>query len=159
MNTSDTPRSPAALNQQFGQHRQTFNATSLLQLFTDEPARVAQFTLEGGGLLLDFSKNFCTQKTLQLFEQLAEQRNLRGAIEALFNGAPVNVTECRPALHTALRATSANAPKHDEIQPVLQRMERLVESLTQRRTVGFDGRPITDVIHIGIGGSDLGPLR
>jgi len=153
MNTSDTPRSADALEQ----HRQTFDNISLLQLFVDNPARAEQFTLEAGGLLLDFSKNFCTQKTLQLFAQLAEQRNLRTEIDALFGGATVNVTECRPALHTALRASAATAPKHEEIQQVLQRMERLVESLTQRRSVGFTGLPITDVIHIGIGGSDLGP--
>ncbi|HSB97956.1 MAG TPA: glucose-6-phosphate isomerase, partial [Spongiibacteraceae bacterium] len=153
MNTSDTPRSTDALEQ----HRQTFDNMSLLQLFVDNPARAEQFTLRAGDLLLDFSKNFCTQKTLQLFAQLADQRNLRTEIDALFSGALVNVTECRPALHTALRASAATAPKHEEIQQVLQRMEQLVDALTQHRSVGFTGLPITDVIHIGIGGSDLGP--
>ncbi len=134
-----------------------FNETSLLQLFADDPLRATHFTLTASGLLLDFSKNFCTRKTLQLFEQLAEQRNLRTEIEALFNGAVVNSTECRPALHTALRAHETTAPKYAEIQSVLQRMEQLVDALTHGRIQGFSGQRITDIVNIGIGGSDLGP--
>ena len=141
----------------FSLHRKAFDATSLLQLFATDAGRAARFTVAAAGLVLDYSKNFCTAETLQLFAQLAERRALRAEIDALFGGAIVNATECRPALHTALRTARADAPNHAEIVAVQQRMRQLVETLGAGRCSGFDGRPITDVVHIGIGGSDLGP--
>jgi glucose-6-phosphate isomerase len=141
----------------FAGHRRTFDAIALSQLFAADPGRAGRFTLAAAGLRLDYSKNFCTAETIQLFAQLAEQRHLRGEIEALFDGATVNATECRPALHTALRAKEADAPNHAEIDAVQQRMRQLADTLGQGRGTGFSGRPITDVVHIGIGGSDLGP--
>jgi glucose-6-phosphate isomerase len=138
-------------------HRRAFDATTLLDLFAADTGRAARFTLEAAGLLLDYSKNFCTAETLQLFARIAGQRRLREEIDALFDGALVNATECRPALHTALRAMRADAPNHAEIGAVQQRMQRLVDALGAGRSTGFSGQPITDVVHIGIGGSDLGP--
>jgi glucose-6-phosphate isomerase len=138
-------------------HQRIYQQTSLQQLFTDDAGRAGRFALRAAGLLLDYSKNFCNAETPALFAALAEELRLRDEIEALFGGAIVNATECRPALHTALRATRADAPKHEEIAAVLARMRQLVDALSHGRLHGFDGRPIEDIVHIGIGGSDLGP--
>jgi glucose-6-phosphate isomerase len=153
MDHNDTPHSkdPLAL------HRPTFDSISLQQLFAADTDRAGQFTLAAAGLLLDYSKNFCNSETIQLFAKLAGQRGLRSEIDALFDGAIVNATECRPALHTALRAMRDDAPNRAEIAAVQARMQKLVEALGQGRATGFSGQPITNVVHIGIGGSDLGP--
>lgn len=139
------------------QHHYELARSSLLDLFNQDHDRARKFSISAAGILLDYSKNFCTQRTLELFEQAAEEIHLRAEIEALFEGAEVNGTEHRPALHTALRAQAANSPKSADIQQVLQRMRELVAALTEGRKTGFSGKPFTDIINIGIGGSDLGP--
>ena len=138
------------------QHQRELARSSLLDLFTQDHSRAFKFCANAAGVRLDFSKNFCTPQTLELFEQLAEEIHLRREIEALFEGAEVNGTEHRPALHTALRAPG-DSPKSADIQPVLRRMRDLVEALAEGRRTGFSNKPFTDIVNIGIGGSDLGP--
>ena len=139
------------------QHRDEMRASSLNDLFDADPQRAQRLTIAAAGLAVDVSKHFCTARTLELFAQHAQALALRSEIEAMFSGAEVNRTEQRPALHTALRASAATAPNHGEIHAVQQRMQALVETLHRSALHGFDGRAITDVINIGIGGSDLGP--
>jgi len=138
-------------------HQLELAQTSLRELFTQDDGRARKFTLTAAGLLLDFSKNFCTGETLSLFSRLAEAIGLDREIEALFSGAEVNGTEHRPALHTALRGSGAGTPRYQDIEPVLQRMRALVDAIASGRRTGFSGKPITDIVNIGIGGSDLGP--
>jgi len=139
------------------QHRSEFSRISLSDLFAQDHDRARKFSAEGAGLLLDFSKNFCTGRTLALFEQLAGEIRLRDEIEALFEGREVNGTEHRPALHTALRAQDENAPLGADVRSVLQRMRALVADLREGRRTGYSNKTFTDIVNIGIGGSDLGP--
>jgi len=139
------------------QHHDELARSSLLDLFDQDHDRARTFSVSAAGILLDYSKNFCTHRTLELFEQAAEAIHLRAEIEALFEGAAVNGTEQRPALHTALRAQDANSPRNADVRQVLQRMRALVEALTTGRRTGFSNKPFTDIVNIGIGGSDLGP--
>jgi len=145
------------LGQRFIRHRNTLNQTSLIELFAANPDRAAQMTVSAAHLVLDFSKQLCTTDTLQLFEAQAAHLNLQSHIAQLFSGAIVNPTERRPALHMSLRARNADAPMHAEVAAVLQRMQHLVNALQRQQLVGYSGKPFTDVVHIGIGGSDLGP--
>ena len=114
-------------------------------------------SLEAAQLTLDFSKQFCTTETLQLFDALCDQLQLRNRIDDLFGGATVNGTEQRPALHTSLRANNTSAPNYADVVRVQTGMRNLVEALHMGQLNGFDGQPFTDLVHIGIGGSDLGP--
>ena len=139
------------------QHRLQMRDCSLAELFAQDSARVHTFSVEAAGLLLDFSKNFCTERTLQLFERQADTFGLRRRIDELFHGMAVNNTELRPALHTSLRSRSPAAPMYAEVQAVLARMRQLTDTLSRGEYRGFTDRPLTDVINIGIGGSDLGP--
>ncbi|MFT3929911.1 MAG: glucose-6-phosphate isomerase [Spongiibacteraceae bacterium] len=144
------------LAQRLSQHHQQLQAQSLSALFAD-PSRVQSLSVEAAQLTLDFSKHFCTAETLQLFAELCDQLQLRSRIEDLFNGAIVNGTEQRPALHTSLRTDDSQAPNHNDVARAQADMQRLVDALHAKRLSGFDGRPFTDLVHIGIGGSDLGP--
>jgi glucose-6-phosphate isomerase len=113
--------------------------------------------LEVAGLSLDLGKSYSDETTFRLLAEQAERAALSDRVEALFNGQSVNTTEGRPALHTALRATAADAPMQAEVAAVLARMRQLVEALHAGAAKGFDDRAICDVVHVGIGGSDLGP--
>lgn len=128
----------------------------LHSLFTLNEKRFDQFSIEHEGLLLDFSKNFLTNETLQLLVELANECRLSESIEAMFCGERINNTEGRPALHTALREPETNSDR-PEVAKVLTRMEALVNQVHSSSWTGFNGKPITDVVNIGIGGSDLGP--
>lgn len=145
------------------QHQQEIAGTTLQELFIVEPARGQHFHVEAAGLWLDYSKNHFTQATLQHLIQLAEQAELAQHIEDLFIGKPVNFTEQRAALHTALRAPSNSAVLVNdkniipEIQANLLSMQQLVQAVTERTWLGFSNKPITDIVNIGIGGSHLGP--
>ncbi|NLO79993.1 MAG: glucose-6-phosphate isomerase [Xanthomonadaceae bacterium] len=145
------------------QHRRMVAELHLRDLFEKDPHRFRRFSLELDGLLLDYSKNLITEDTLRLLLDLAAAADLVGWRQRLLQGEVVNHTEGRPALHTALRS-SASAPLlvqgkdvRAEVREVLARMEALAEAVRNGRYLGYDGRPIRDVIHIGIGGSDLGP--
>ena len=139
-------------------HRRDWQTRTLLEAFQADPKRGEALTLEAAGLYLDYSKNHLNADTLALFKQLANQAQLPSAIADLLSGAEVNNTEKRPALHTALRAQGE--PKTAEQQAVaetLARMEAFVARIHSGEWRGFNGDTITDVVHIGIGGSDLGP--
>jgi glucose-6-phosphate isomerase len=135
------------------QHSKELQASSLQQLFTADDQRFRKFSIEAAGLHLDASKNFITNKTLVLFEQLALEAGLPSAIADLLVGKPVNNTENRPAWHTALR--SSTPPP--EVTHTLEKMLALVDDVHSGAWRGYTGKKITDVVNIGIGGSDLGP--
>lgn len=143
--------------------RQALDAIPLRQLFAADPGRARRYFIEGAGLALDFSKNRITDDTLQALLALARRCNLEDHRAALLRGDPVNVTENRPALHTALRHPGPDGITVDgvdvvaEVQATLGRMEELVEQVLSQARTGFTGQAITDVVSIGIGGSYLGP--
>ncbi len=144
-------------------HARELAAISLRQLFADDPARGTTMSATAGDLLLDYSKNRVTPRTLELLGALATRAGLRARIDAMFAGEPLNVTEGRPVLHVALRAprgavlrvgrTDVVAEVHD----VLGRMGALAAAVRERRWLGATGRPVVNVVNVGIGGSDLGP--
>ena len=134
---------------------------SILSLF-DEPGRAAQFSAHAGAMMLDYSKTNIDAKALELLLELAETSGVAAKRAAMFGGAPINDTEGRAVLHTALRAPKGAAVMVDgadvvpAIHATLARMAAFADDVRQGRFKG-QGGPITDVINIGIGGSDLGP--
>lgn len=142
-------------------HYQTLHDIHLLTLFKDDAERGRRYSIELGPLYLDYSKNHLTDTTISLLNQLADESGLEQAIDQLFSGSIVNVTENRAALHTALRAESNDNRVDPDIamavQRELQRMTELYHCLRDRQWPGFSGKPVDTVINIGIGGSDLGP--
>ncbi len=139
----------AALHQHF-QH--TGAAFDIRQAFAAEPERFQRWSLQAPEVFADLSKNRIDAKTLELLLGLAADVQLEAQREALFNGDPINHTEGRAVLHTALRAPAGQAPFSDEVQASLDRMLAFADSVRDQAISG-----ITDVVHIGIGGSDLGP--
>ncbi|KPK33365.1 MAG: glucose-6-phosphate isomerase [Betaproteobacteria bacterium SG8_40] len=140
------------------------DATDIIGLFERDPQRAAAFSMEAGGLFLDFSKNPVSRETLALLLSLAEQASLEQQIQAMFEGRRVNTTENRPALHTALRNRSQRPVLVDgrdvmpDVRAVLERVRVFSEAIRNGEARGAAGKPFTDVVNIGIGGSDLGPL-
>ncbi len=135
----------------------------LKTLFAEDPSRGRRLSVEAADLYLDYSKNWLDDHTLTLLCQLADQAGLPRRIQELFAGAPLNHTEGRAVLHTALRG-SADASVQADGQPVLAqvnatlaRMGAFVQQLHQGQWLGFTGKAVTDVVSIGIGGSFLGP--
>jgi glucose-6-phosphate isomerase len=132
-------------------------------LFDDDPDRFAMFSRRFGSILFDFSKNRITDTTLDLLLTLARERRVEEGIEAMFAGERINVTENRAVLHTALRNRSVKpvyVDGHDvmgEVRDVLDRMRAFTRMVRQGEWKGYSGKRITDVVNIGIGGSDLGP--
>lgn len=146
------------------QHYDAIADHSMQTWFAEDPDRFARFSLSFDSLLLDFSKNRMTPETLSLLVKLAEEVNLAESINALFSGQPVNFTEHRPALHMALRDRKSESLKvngHNvmaDIQAELKKMHNLVDRVHQEKWLGATGKPIRDIVNIGIGGSHLGPL-
>ncbi len=144
-------------------HYQTISQVHLRDLFSEDPERASRFTIEADGLLLDYSKNRITAETLRLLVGLAESAGLSGAIERMFSGEKINVTERRSVLHVALRNTSTEPICVDgrdvmpDVRRVLGQMARFSNAVRQQWWRGFTGKPIRNVVNIGIGGSDLGP--
>lgn len=138
-------------------HYRDIQDVRLQDLFTDDPGRFQAMHCEAAGLLLDYSRNHVTAETLNLLVQAAEELHLRENIELLMSGGEANTTERRPALHAALRDFSGSAPHRDEISETLERMAGFVGGIHSGDWRGATGKPITDVVNIGIGGSDLGP--
>lgn len=136
---------------------------SLREAFARDPQRFARYSLSRGGLFLDYSKNLIDAPSLACLLELAEQVRLRPAIEALFEGRPVNASERRPALHTALRRPIGERVLVDgvdvmpQVHRVLGQMTELVQRIHNGLWRGYTEKPITDVVNIGIGGSFLGP--
>lgn len=141
-------------------HQKEVAGQRLETLFDTDPARFSKFSLEAAGLMLDFSKNLITEETIDLLIKLAESCNLPERIEDLITGKKVNNTENRPALHTALRGDGEglDAQTRDAVNDTFRRMGELVARLHDGQWLGSSGKPITDVVNIGIGGSDLGPV-
>ena len=145
-------------------HQETLANTHLRQLFKDDPERFHRFSFTLGDLFVDFSKNLITPETLQLLCKLAKECELSQHIEELFTGKIVNFTENRAALHTALRASpdeSIIVNDKDVINDVageLKHIKTFVDQVRSEKWQGFDGKTITDVVNIGVGGSDLGPV-
>jgi glucose-6-phosphate isomerase len=136
----------------------------LRQLFADNPTRGETFTAEGAGLFFDYSKNRITETTLKLLLQLAEECNLRGRIDAMFRGEKINITEKRAVLHVALRAPKNETITVDgknvvpEVHAVLDKMTAFSNRVRSGEWLGHTGKRIRNIINIGIGGSDLGPV-
>lgn len=149
--------------QQLVEHAKIFNHLHLRELFKQDPNRFAHFSLETNGLFLDYSKNLLIDKTLSLLIRLAEECKLEEKIASLFNGHKINLTENRSALHTELRSfrtTPMYIDKIDitqEIKTAFSQMEKIVNNIHRGQWLGFSNKPITDVVNLGIGGSDLGP--
>ncbi|HEY6610103.1 MAG TPA: glucose-6-phosphate isomerase [Pseudomonas sp.] len=143
--------------------REQMQAFNLREAFAADPQRFQRYSLSRGGLFLDYSKNLIDARSHALLVELAEQMNLRQAIEQLFAGAPVNASENRPALHTALRRPIGEqvlvngVDVMPEVHRVLGQMTELVQRIHNGLWRGFSEKPITDVVNIGIGGSFLGP--
>lgn len=143
---------------QLEQHRDSWQNLNLSQLFAEDSTRAERFTAAGAGIELDYSKNHITQETLDLLLDIAQQAKLPEAIKKLLAGDPVNNTENRPALHTALRHVGPpQTEQHQEVEETLARLEKLVANVHSGEWKGYAGDAITDVVNIGIGGSDLGP--
>jgi len=146
------------------QHYKTAGDLHLRQLFKDDAHRGERFACEAAGIYLDYSKNRITDETLRLLIALADECGLRERIDAMFWGERINVTENRPVLHTALRAPASECIVVDgvnvvpEVQAVLERMAAFAHQVRSGAWRGFTDRPIRNVINIGIGGSDLGPV-
>jgi glucose-6-phosphate isomerase len=144
-------------------HRDEFTDTHLRQLFTDDPGRAQRYCLRVGDLYLDYSKQLITDRTLGLLFDLARDRDVAGLRDAMFRGEAINLTENRAVLHTALRAPRDAVIEVDgqnvvpEVHAVLDQMGRFADQVRAGQWLGHTGRPIRNVVNIGIGGSDLGP--
>jgi len=137
---------------------------SLKELFEADDQRFEKFSLQFEDILLDYSKNRIDEETLALLIQLARECGVTQAIEAMFAGEKINVTEGRPVLHVALRNRS-NTPVYvdgkdvmPDVNRVLQQMKEFSDAIISGEWKGYTGKTITDVVNIGIGGSDLGPV-
>lgn len=145
-------------------HYHQLSEVNMLQLFHEQPDRFEHFHLWFEDMLIDYSKNIATQETMELLLELAESCQLNTAIEALFTGHPINETEGRAVLHTALRNRSQEAVYVDgedvmpQVHAVLSQMEQFCGTLHSGAWRGYTGKPIKDIVNIGIGGSDLGPV-
>jgi glucose-6-phosphate isomerase len=129
-----------------------------------EPDRAAQFTLKAGDLLLDYSKNRMTEETIGLLVKLAESADLKGWIESMFSGTKINITENRAVLHVALRSPKDSVIEVDgenvipAVHAVLDKMAVFADKIRSGEWTGHTGKRIRNVVNIGIGGSDLGPV-
>ena len=152
-------RSPAW--QALGAHQKRLAAVTLAQLFAADASRAERFSLESGDLLLDYSKHRVDAGAMRLLAELATQAQVPGWIARMFAGEPINNTEARAVLHVALRSKGEVFPEGRNVAPLvrgsLARMRRFVDEALQGTLKGADGRAITDIVNIGIGGSDLGP--
>ena len=158
---------PAAKRQawkELGSHFKKVRESHLRQLFAKDPKRGARFTAEALGLYFDYSKNRITAETLKLLLRLAEECHLRDRIEAMFKGDKINLTEKRAVLHVALRAPRGASIVVDgenvvpKVHAVLDQMAGFANRVRSGEWKGHTGKRIRNVVNIGIGGSDLGPV-
>jgi glucose-6-phosphate isomerase len=144
-------------------HYDNIKSLHLREMFAKDKSRGERFVAEGAGLYLDYSKNRITEETLRLLLRLAEERGVAAWRDAMFRGETINVTEGRAAFHVALRAPKGSVMRidgHDvvpEVHAVLERMGEFAERLRDGGWLGHTGKPIRNVVNIGIGGSYLGP--
>ena len=145
-------------------HYKTIAPLQLRDLFAEDPQRGKELTLEAAGIYLDYSKNRITRATLRLLVELAEESGLRARIDAMFAGEPINISEQRSVLHVALRApdkTSIIVGGRNvvpEVHAVLDKMGAFATKVRSGAWLGYTDLPMTNVVNIGIGGSDLGPV-
>ena len=145
-------------------HHARLREIHLRTLFAEDPQRGERFTAEAAGLYVDYSKHRITAETLRLLLALAEESGLRGRIDAMFRGEKINVTEQRAVLHVALRVPRDQALVVDgedvvpHVHAVLDRMSDFVQRVRSGAWTGYTGKRIRNIVNIGIGGSDLGPV-
>ncbi|MEA3363199.1 MAG: glucose-6-phosphate isomerase [Thermodesulfobacteriota bacterium] len=145
-------------------HHQNIAELHLRDLFAEDPQRFDKFSLKFDDILFDFSKHRITKDSLKLLLELAEQTGLQEKIDKMFAGEKINLTEQRPALHIALRNRSNRPILVDgqdimpQVNAVLKKMGTFCEQVRDGHWLGATGQPISDIVNIGIGGSDLGPL-
>jgi glucose-6-phosphate isomerase len=145
-------------------HYQKIRDVHLRKLFADDPKRGEGLTADAVGIYLDYSKNRVTDETLKLLLQLAEESNLRARIDAMFRGEKINITENRAVLHVALRAAKGTSIVVDgenvvpQVHAVLDKMTDFANRIRSGAWKGHTGKRIKNVINVGIGGSDLGPV-
>ena len=145
-------------------HHKKIGDVHLRDLFAADPKRGTEMTVEAMGLFFDYSKNRVTDKTIKLLIDLAKESGLQSRIDAMFRGDKINVTEGRAVLHVALRAPKGAKIFVDgqnvvpEVHAVLDRMAAFSNRVRSGKWKGFTGKRIRNVINIGIGGSDLGPV-
>ena len=145
-------------------HCRTIRNLHLRQMFAGDPRRGERLAVEAAGIYLDYSKNRITDETLRLLVTLGEACGLRDRIDAMFRGDPINVTEKRAVLHTALRAPKSERILVDgfdvvpEVHAVLERMAAFSDEVRSGAWRGYTGKRILNIVNIGIGGSDLGPV-
>jgi glucose-6-phosphate isomerase len=146
------------------EHSKEIEKLHLRDLFANDSARGKKLTAEGAGLFLDYSKNRVTETTLKLLQQLAAECDLHGRIDAMFRGDKINITEKRAVLHTALRAPKNATILVDgknvvpAVHDALDKMAAFSNRVRSGEWVGHTGKRIRNIINIGIGGSDLGPV-
>ena len=145
-------------------HAQEIHDTHMKQLFADDPTRGERYTAEAEGIFLDYSKNRVTDETLKLLLELADESGVKAKLEAMFTGQKINVTENRAVLHVALRAPKTESilvDGEDVVPPVHEVLEKMASFANRVRSgewTGYTGKRIKNVVNIGIGGSDLGPV-
>ena len=145
-------------------HYDTQKDVQMRDLFAQDPERFKKFSLDLEGLLLDFSKNRITGETLGLLQALAKERDVTGWTQKMFTGEKINITENRAVLHIALRNRTNRPILVDgkdvmpEVNAVLDHMDKFSRAIRSGQWKGYTGKPITDFVNIGIGGSDLGPV-
>jgi glucose-6-phosphate isomerase len=162
--TTIKPLTQRAAWKKLAAHHKKIKGLHLRKLFAADPKRGERMTAQAAGLFLDYSKNRITSETLKLLLQLADESNLRGRITAMFSGEKINITENRAVLHVALRAPKGEKIFVDgkdvvpEVHAVLDKMEAFAKRIRSGAWQGFTGKRIRNVVNIGIGGSDLGPV-
>src|SRR5262245_22360068 len=145
-------------------HHETVHSLHMRELFASDPRRFEKFSLMACDLLLDYSKNRVTEETLRLLFDLARQADVKGWAEKMFSGERINVTENRAVLHIALRNRSNRPIRTDgkdvmpAVKAVLKQMTEFSNKVRRGAWKGYTGMAITDIVNIGIGGSDLGPV-
>lgn len=150
--------------QELKHHQKEISGIQMRRMFEEDPGRFDKFSLKFNGILLDYSKNRITEDTMRLLFQLAEFSGLKSWIEKMFSGEKINTTESRAVLHTALRNRSGKPVMVDgkDVMPdvlrVLLQMRKFSDAVRNGEWKGYTGKEIKDVVNIGIGGSDLGPV-
>jgi glucose-6-phosphate isomerase len=164
MTSAVTPLTQSSAWNALREHYEAVKAVHMRDLFANDPDRGARLACEAQGIYLDYSKNRLTEETLRLLLDLANSAGLRGSIDAMFRGDKLNVTENRAVLHVALRAPAAATITVDgenvvpNVHRVIEKMAGFANRVREGGWTGFTGRRIRNVVNIGIGGSDLGPV-
>ena len=149
--------------QKLQEHFQQMQNVSMSTLFDKDNTRTSQFHIQWNDFLIDYSKNIINQETLDLLLELANESQLAAAISKYFDGDIINQTENRAVLHTALRAKESSIIKVDgenvipEVFEVKSKIKNFTNEVVNGDRKGYTGKPFTDIVNIGIGGSDLGP--